>query len=143
KRISNSPYFRDLLDVNMQFDQRAYLRQAKEKLISRLTDNYFQNVNLGNLESRLKNAMSQYNEISGWLKNPDILQRITEEREKQFAELFSKSNEAAGSLPNLESLERRIKYKMKGGWDGDEAVNRFDSSFMIHVDERKKQLDSL
>jgi hypothetical protein len=145
KRISNSPFFKNFLDVNMQYDKTAFVRNEKQRLLNRITKNYWQSPDLASAEAALKRATDNYNNGKAALKAPDVLQRMVEEREKQYYQQQEQARKKATApeIPDLDwsSLDKRKLYKMSGGNDPDSGTA--PAGFTKYIAGKKKELDSI
>jgi hypothetical protein len=144
RRISNSPYFRDFLDVNMQFDPRTYQRNVKQELLERLKTQQLDLPDLKAAEAAAKVALDKYNALKSSLDDPGMLQRITEEREREYY----KMQETAGQLPDsvirANVLSRVQQYKTKF----EDKIHKktgegADNKYANYVKQKKTELDSL
>lgn len=147
-RISNSPFFRNFMDVNMRFDKNTFERNAKQLLLEKVGNRYWQKPELTNAEAALKNAIDKYNRLKDFINNPDVLQKIVEERERLYYKKMSNAGkQTADSLSHgidLSSLEKMKTYKMPAKLP---VLNKpdvkVDSSYTKYIDQKKKELDSL
>jgi hypothetical protein len=83
-RNSNSPYFRDITDISVQFAQRHYLKQLKENLsqqyVRSINKNY--EVQLNEAEAGYKARLAKVEALQQWLASPARLQELVSERER-------------------------------------------------------------
>jgi hypothetical protein len=147
QRISNSPYFRNFLDLNAQFDRNAYLQHARQQLLERIAGVNLQRPDLSKAEQTLKELIGKYQDLKDWLNSGDVRQRIVEERERQYHRAMAATNRAPqrpDPLNNLPDLDHRRLFKMKGGSkESDLPLSSRDSSYVQYIDQKKKELDSL
>jgi rRNA processing protein Gar1 len=113
-RQSNSPYFRNFIDLNFQFDKYAYNKNLKQQLLNKLNTQLPQlkYPDLSKVESELKKLTDQYNKTKKWLEDPATLQKLIEEREKGFSEKKSNSRDSAQGLIADQPKETGI-YRLK------------------------------
>ncbi len=85
-RQSNSPYFRNFIDANFNFDRFAYNKNLKQKLVEKLKTKIpvYAYPDLAKIEGKIKEQAEEYKLRKDWLENPFTLQKIVEEREKQY-----------------------------------------------------------
>jgi len=85
-RQSNSPYFRNFIDVNLQFDRYTYTKNLKQQLLNRLKAQIpqYRYPDLSKAEAELKKLKDQYTAIKSWLESPATSQKIIEERERGY-----------------------------------------------------------
>lgn len=148
-RISNSPYFKNFMDLNMRFDKNTFVRNAKQQLLDKIAAANLQRPDLTATEAALKKAIDQYNKLKAALNKPDVLQRIVEEREKQYHKKLASDNKLPDSavLPKMDGddvLDKRRLYKMAGRLE-EPVKERLpeDSSYTKYIERRRKELDSL
>ncbi|MCP9751253.1 hypothetical protein, partial [Ferruginibacter sp. HRS2-29] len=94
-RQSNSGFFRDFNDVNLQFDRFAYNKNIKQQLIDQLQKQQEKLPSLASLDSLLKKETLHLEALKFSINNPATLQKIIEQREAEFR----KKNAPAGSSP--------------------------------------------
>lgn len=153
QRISNSPFFRNFLDLNTQFDRYAYLKSARQQLLDRLSVKQFKRPDLTKAEKALKELMDKYNALKKMLSGGDVLQKLVEERERQYlkqqrAKDSSSNNRALptlpGQLPDLATLKQRWYRPVKRPSAANLSMPQpEDSSYSAYIEKKKKELDSL
>lgn len=103
-RQSNSPYFKNFIDVNFQFDRYAYNKGMKQQVLDKLKTQVSQYTqykypDLTKIQSDLKKQKDQYTAIKTWLEDPATLQKIIEEREREYYKKINKEKDSLnGSL---------------------------------------------
>lgn len=102
-RNSNSPYFRDITDVSVQFSQQEYLKQLRGNLLQqslqRLKANY--ELQMSATELLYKTRKAEADALYQWLSSPARLQELVAERERQLkygALIHTDSLNASGLL---------------------------------------------
>lgn len=87
-RQSNSPYFRNFIDVNFQFDRYGYNKNLKQQLLNKLRAQVpqYKYPDLAKIESELNKLKDQYAKTRSWLEDPATLQKIIEERERGYSQ---------------------------------------------------------
>lgn len=83
-RQSNSPFFRNFLDMNLNFDRYAYTKNIRQDLINKLSGKLAANPDLKSATEELNKKLSKYNELKNWLGSGATLQKIIEEKEKKY-----------------------------------------------------------
>jgi hypothetical protein len=103
-RQSNSPYFRDFIDVNFNFDKYTYNRNLKQQLLDKLKAQtpQYKFPDLATAEAALKKQQSALDKTKNWLDDPATLQKIIEEREKIY---YQKIKAAQDSIHDLSKQE--------------------------------------
>lgn len=147
-RKSNSPFFKDFVDVNTQFDRLAYERKLKNAAIQRIEAAKLQNPNLKAIEEAIKQAQDKFHALSVFLRSPDVLQKIIEERERLYYEKV-KANAVRQTqhIPTSDSLRKLLaipQFKM-GPAEGAAQIKKpqADSAYTQFIQTQKKELDSL
>jgi hypothetical protein len=145
KRFSNSPFFKNFLDVNVQYDKNAFVRNEKQQLLSRITKSYWQKPDLARAEAALKQATDTYNKLKAALNAPDVLQRLVEEREKQYYQQQAAAHNipTVPEIPSVDwnSLDKIKLYKISGGNETDSAAD--PNRYTKYIEVKKQELDSL
>jgi len=152
-RQSNSPFFRDLYSMNLNFDRYGYTKNLKQELLNKLSVSKWQNSNLKLIDTVLKEQLKQYQGQKNWLNGPEALQRLIEEREK----LFYSNQKKIAALDINAAVIVPVYHKIKlnnGQWftlKTDSVINvkkeqdliKPDSSFVKLYQSKKDQLDKL
>jgi hypothetical protein len=122
-RRSNSRYFDNITDVNLQFSNRAFLNNIKESIRKKipLTVNTDRLTELENLYERKKWEVDQ---LQGWLNHPARMQQLIEEKEKAIAKAANKQ----ASNP-LDDKLNELKAKV-----GDKKDSLLDEKRLIDKD---------
>jgi len=142
-RQSNSPYFRDFVDFNFQFDKYAYNKNLKQQVIDRLKAQVSQYTqykypDLTKIQSDLQKQKDQFSRIKLWMEDPATLQRIIEERESGNLKKTHKEKDSA----NI-TLVEKMKDQNSNSFD---IIDKFkDKAFSIANFKSKKKniVDSL
>lgn len=85
-RQSNSPFFRDLSNMNLNFDKYSFSKNMKQDLLTRLATVKAQNPDLKMIENTLSEKLKQYEALKSGINEMGLLQQLIEEREKIFYE---------------------------------------------------------
>ncbi len=91
-RQSNSPYFRNFIDMNLNFDRYTYNKNLKQELLKKLSGQLDQYPDLKLTEAELNDKLNQYNALKNWLGSGATLQKIIEEKELQYKQERLKNN---------------------------------------------------
>lgn len=83
-RSSNSPYFKNATDVNLEFNRYQLLDNIKNTLRNKV-GTAINNDELMKAEQLYKNKISQSRELQEWLDNPARIQEMVEEKERLLA----------------------------------------------------------
>jgi len=83
-RNTNSPYFRDITDVSIQFSHKDYLKHIKQNLVDQATRQLKVNyqVRLNETELRYKAKLAEVEALQNWLSSPARLQELVAEKER-------------------------------------------------------------
>lgn len=83
-RQSNSPFFRNFNDLNVQFDRNAYLQRLRQKALARLEQRWKALPDLDKLAAELSAKRLQLQQLQQKRNSPANLQKLIEEREKEL-----------------------------------------------------------
>ncbi len=152
-RQSNSPFYKDLYTMNLNFDRYGYTRNIKQNMLNRLSKVQWQNPDLKVLDAALKEQLKRYQLLKNYVNGPEALQRMIEEKErgfysKQKKEIVLPSTPSA-SIPSLEKMKLNsnrfpnIKTDSLLHAKMDAQLPVIDSSFAQNLQKKKNELDSL
>lgn len=116
-RQSNSPYFRNFIDVNFNFDRYTYDRNIKQQILDKLKAQVpqYKYPDLSKAEAELKKYKDEYTTTKSWLENPATLQKIVEERERAYYQKLKSNEDSLNTLVNQHTVLDSInKIKDKG-----------------------------
>lgn len=83
-RSSNSPWFDDITDVNVQFNQGMFLNQLKAGLNKKIPD-ALSKTSLSEIERLYQQKKWEIDALQNWINSPGRLQEIVEAKEKEAA----------------------------------------------------------
>lgn len=104
-RVSNSPYFRNFLDMNLLFDRQQFNRRYKEWLLDKVNRQFTDIPDIKSLETALRAEKDRLEQLRNRLAQPDIKARIVAERERQFQDWESKRQKGV-SVDSLSVLSK-------------------------------------
>ncbi len=116
-RQSNSPYFRNFIDVNFNFDRYTYNRNIKQQILDKLKAQVpqYKYPDLAKAEAELKKYKDEYSTTKSWLENPATLQKIIEERERAYNQKLKLNEDSLNAIANQHTVLNSInKIKDKG-----------------------------
>jgi hypothetical protein len=139
-RTSNSPFFRNFLDANLQFDRYAYQQKYRERLLNRIKEVEFNKPDLKMLEGELDKQRHRIDSLRKMLNDPGLQQRLVREREQQF-----NKNRRLAVPPRVDSLTDSI-----GGISPSDSLSgRLTAAkdslgqYAAWIAEKQQELDSL
>ena len=147
-RLSNSPYFRNFFDAGFLFDRHAYTRNLKQQLLNKIAAVQLERPDIKTLETAIKEEIDRYNSLKTRLSDPDILQRIIEERERQYYKNIALTN-GAGTQQDPPGMdiktwqEKLIHKKAYSVMSDSSKLIDNSSNYSNFIDSKKKELDSL
>src|SRR5882672_8779426 len=106
-RQSNSPYFDDINDVNIQFNKNMFLNTIKENLLKDLPVT-IRNEPLLQMQNVYLDRLSRVNALNSWLNNPARMQEMVEEKEKNLSGLPGLSKQLTLAVSPEDELRKRI-----------------------------------
>ena len=138
-RQSNSPFYKDVYQANLNFDKYGYTKNLKQALLNRLVKEIWQNPYLKTIDSALAEQMRRYQALKNYINGPEALQRLIEEKERNYYNGLKK--EAAIPENPFSDIAGEGKNKLggflfKGRAKADSAVNK-------QLDIYTKKADSL
>lgn len=104
-RQSNSPYFSNFNDLNFQFDRSAFSRDFKKEILQKLSAQIPKRPDLLKLETDLKKSKEELQQLKGWISSSSTLQKIIEEREREYYRKLSAQIPAAPNQAVSDSLK--------------------------------------
>lgn len=149
-RVGNSVYFRNFLDAGLLLDQFAFTKDAKRKLADKIELQRFNTPNLRLLEKALEQKRERYGDLKIRLSNPDILQRIIEERENEYYRKKNrdsvapeKNSELGMSMAELNQRFTHKNIRRPGGDSLNSDKELPEKTYTSFIDEKRHELDSL
>jgi len=109
-RQSNSPYFRDFVDVNFSFDKYVYNKNLKQQLLDKLKAHVpqYKLPDLSGAEAALKKYQTALEKTKAWLEDPATLQKIIEERERMYYQRMKQTQDSVSRLSFQNSIADSI-----------------------------------
>jgi hypothetical protein len=86
-RQTNSPFFKNYVDVSIQFNNSDYLQNIRSKLLSQYSERVGNNCNLTRLESIATQKRGEYDQLNAWINSSARTQEIVEEKEQIYSEI--------------------------------------------------------
>jgi hypothetical protein len=145
-RASNSPYFRNFLDLGLQLDQYNYVKDYRQQLLNKASQQLYQSPDLKAMETTLKGKMEELQQLRARLAEPEIIQRLIEEREKRYLDKLAlesgELNSLSSGIPDLKTVSEKFTHKAPSlkKISGSEEEER---SYAEFIEKKKKDLDSL
>lgn len=151
-RRSNSPYFDDITDVNLQFNQAVFLSQLKSQLNTKLPD-VMSKIKLTEIETLYQQKKWEIEALQGWISHPARLQEIIESKEAEAARRIMTAGRALSDSQGI-SIPKEISQipghqflQKKVFAAAEQKVKKWKDSLEIKADsllaEKKSQKDSL
>jgi hypothetical protein len=149
-RSSNSPYFRNITDVNFQFNRQQLLSNIKEGLKTKVVALANKDALL-KVEEQYKNNVQKMQELQNWVNSPARVQELIEEKERSIQKRIS-ALPSQLSLDNIlpksniqDSLSNRVGELQKKAQDEAKqwVAKRTDSSLIEKFNAKKEELAKL
>lgn len=154
-RSSNSPYFDDITDVNVQFNQGIFLNQLKTGLNKKIPD-VVNKAKLSEIERLYQQKKWEIEALQNWINSPGRLQELVEAKERELSErllaegkaLLDSQNitiprniPAVPQLPDQQFLKKKVFTALQNQWQRhqDSLRTRADSL----LTNKKNKADSL
>lgn len=134
-RRSNSPYFDNITDVNLQFNRFSFMNGLKERLAKKLP-NVWNNDRFNELERLFEQKKEEIKRLQLWVNKPDRLQEAIEA--KEAAVRCSQGIDDGMAKPSMPSLNTHIP--------GTEKLNSLADSLLANkgssLSSKKENIDS-
>lgn len=109
-RSSNSPYFKNYFDVNLQFSQQQLLNTVKANMLAKADS--MLNVNYKELNApsiKLANLQSQYQQLQLWLTSPLTIQQLADEKEKRLSDSLKQLTALKRNIINKDQIKKELE----------------------------------
>ncbi|HEY4205997.1 MAG TPA: hypothetical protein VGM31_04250, partial [Puia sp.] len=97
--FSNSSLFRNFSDFNFSYNNNSFNQQIRNKLRANFLQSLPSQKFLDSLQRRLNAAWKRLNDLSGWMRNPALVQRMVEAREEAQHKAALKDSAKAIAIP--------------------------------------------
>jgi hypothetical protein len=87
-RQSNSSFFSNYTDLNIEFNHPAFQRNIKEAMIKDMTGKMKAMDSTDKYEARLNDQKNEYFIVKNWLANPARTQEIVQEKERTYQQVL-------------------------------------------------------
>lgn len=152
-RLSNSPFFKNFFDAGLVFDRHTYSRNLKQKLLEKISAYHLQRPDIKSLETLLKNDIEKYSSLRQQLNDPDILQRLIEEREAAYYKSLSPDKQTSEiPIVDIDQL-KKIQALPTAASNGSTEKNEYShliskykqeaDSLQLKIETQQRKLDSL
>jgi hypothetical protein len=145
-RQSNSPFFRNFLDANFQFDKYGYLKNIKKILLDKVNTQIPQPPDLKNAEAQLKEEIQKLEKLKAQLEDPWTLQKIIEERERIYYEKIKAQKEKEIAAAKQKNIPLSIQDSIHAVKANDSLAGQLSKSYetkKAEVLEAEKKIDQL
>ncbi|MET0464040.1 MAG: hypothetical protein ABW007_12840 [Chitinophagaceae bacterium] len=144
-RASNSPYFRNFLDVGLQLDQYNYVKDYRQQMLKKAGNYFSASPELHAIETSLKEKTEAVESLRARLAEPEIYQRLVQEKEQAYLDRVKKHAAGiGGSLSgdlNTKEINATLMHKQLSDVIED-TVMTF-TSYSEFITGQRKRLDSL
>lgn len=106
-RRSNSPFFKDINDVNVQFSQRTFLDRMKGDLLKQIPVED-DNARLLRLSHEYVLALDKVDSLQQWLSHPARTEELIKEKELQYSGRLTDGSQLP-EIPSSEEVLKRIE----------------------------------
>ena len=145
-RQSNSPFFRNFLDANFQFDKYGYLKNIKKVLLDKVNKQIPEQPDLKNAEAHLKEEIEKLEKLKAQLEDPGTLQKIIEERERIYFEKIKAQKEKEIAAAKQKNIPLSIQDSVYTAKVSDSVAGRLAKAYETkkgEVSEAEKKIDLL
>jgi hypothetical protein len=110
-RQSNSPFFKNYTDVNVEFKQPAYRQAIKENMVAEMKARVQAQDSLAKYEQELNGQRSQWLSLNHWLNDPARQQEVVQEKERLYKEVLALPNKSGGKDSSSRSSDSSVSKK--------------------------------
>ena len=142
-RQSNSPFFKNYTDVNVEFKQPAYRQAVKENMVAAMKERVQAQDTLGKYEQQLNGQRSQWLSLTRWLNDPARQQEVVQEKERLYHEVLSLGSKTAGGVVGKDSSSGNSDSALSRKRDSLMALIRQPGLLEKKMQAAKKSADSL
>lgn len=145
-RQSNSPFFKNFADININFDPFSYRKNFKQQLIDKLLKALNNANDIKAIEGIMADKEKQISKLINWINSPATLQKIIEERELLY---YKQKKPTLPSLPiSIPDIQRNSSIYFKNKFPSYESstlqkVDKIKDSFSVYLNAKKNEIDSL
>lgn len=111
-RFTNSNLFRNFNDLNFSYNNNTFKQQLREKVSQRFLSSIPSPASLDSLQQLMKVRLDELKQLDGWIKNPAILQKMVEAKERAMRKAKTGIDSLIGQS-NIDSLQLMTEYKEK------------------------------
>lgn len=148
-RQSNSPFFRDIYNANINFDSYNYAKGLKQSLLNRLSNYEWENPDLKLIDTALKFQLQKYELLKKSINEPAILQKLVEKkeaiyfkhkRELEYPHLFDSINTPTIPTAQINKFKKKLDFSTYK-----DSLPKINKDISLDIDEAKykKEMDSL
>src|SRR5262249_36181337 len=94
-RQSNSPYFSNYTDLNVEFNHQAYRNNIDRTLITGMEKKVMVLDSVKRFEEWINRQTAEYTTLENWIENPARTGEIVREKEKLYQEAMSLAEQKA------------------------------------------------
>lgn len=108
-RQSNSPYFKNYIDPNIQLNRVQFVKSIKQRLVNSIEKQIYENPDLEFSEAALKELISRYVKLKSKFESPSMLQKLIEEKEHFGTRTNRQVKTSNSNRASNNNVERRNK----------------------------------
>jgi hypothetical protein len=142
-RQSNSPFFKNYTDVNVEFKQPAYRQTVKENMVAAMKARIQAQDSLGAYERQLNGERSKWLSLTRWLNDPARQQEVVQEKERLYHEVLSLGSKTASGVSGKDSSSGSSDSSVSRKRDSLMALIRQPGLLEKKMQAAKKSADSL
>jgi len=94
-RQSNSPFFKNYTDVNVEFKQPAYRQAIKENMIAEMKARVQAQDSLAKYEQELNGQRTHWLSLTHWLNDPARQQEVVQEKERLYKQYLATGKDSS------------------------------------------------
>ena len=137
-RFSNSSLFRNFSDLNMNYNNTQFTQKIKTQVREKFLASLPSPKAPDSLQHELDVAIKKLKMLDGWIKNPGLIQKMVEERERKMRDSLAKMTSKPDTSFRLQSPEiPAVKDTLLA------RLNIDSNSIYQQYTQKKQQADSL
>ena len=142
-RQTNSPFFKNYNDVNVEFKEPAYRQAIKGDMVAAMKERVQAQDTLGKYERQLNGQRFQWLSLTKWLNDPARQQEVVQEKERLYSQVLALGKKTAGSVMGKDSSNKSSDSSMSRKRDSLMALIRQPGLLEKKMQAAKKSANSL
>jgi len=142
-RQSNSSFFPNYTDVNVEFKQPAYKQAVKDNMVAAMKERVQAQDSLSKYDQELKGQRFQWLSLTKWLNDPARQQEVVQEKERLYSQVLALGKKTAGGVGGKDSSSKSSDSSVAKQRDSLMALIRQPGLLEKKMQAARKSADSL